>query len=213
MLPSRSINCKYRYLRGIGNKLVSIESCLPLDIKWAGAHVNFDQVAVACELPFAIILGVDWIIESKTDFLVREGQLVLKPSSNKLDPAEKKKRRVRFLGIEESPLCDETEQPTKISDELIACFKNEAPPKRSRALSAHVVTTVSIPGETLLFCDARLSRRHTGTALVRNSHCFQPGKSWIIPSCLVAVDNGKFKIPIVNLGSAGLQLRRRDLLA
>ena len=48
---------------------------------------------------------------------------------------------------------------------------------------------------------------------MRNSHCSQPGKSWIIPSCLVAVDNGKFKIPIVNLGSAGLQLRRRDLLA
>ena len=55
-----------------------------------GLHVNINQVAFAWELFFAFIVGFDLNLESKTDLLVRDRKLILKPSFNKLVPVETK---------------------------------------------------------------------------------------------------------------------------
>lgn len=220
ILAPESRTFQFGFLRGMGDKLVPIESHLPLNIKWEGSFVNIDRVAVVRDMPFAIILGCDWIIKSETDLLVRGGKIVLKPKFVKKSfqdyEQEETKKKVRFAGIEEHTIDDKFEEDVPcISDELIESIKSELPPNRShrQALSAHLISSVSIPSESMLFCSAKVSHKFSGTGMVQLNHCSAPGKDFIIPSCLVTIKKGRFKIPILNLSSSGLKLRRRDLAA
>lgn len=57
-------------LTGVDNKKVVIDSFLPLKIKWNNCAVELKEVAVVRSCPFAMLLGSDWIIKSKTNLIV-----------------------------------------------------------------------------------------------------------------------------------------------
>ena len=216
ILASGNRNIGSSFLRGVDNRLIPIDSNLSLKIKWEGSFVEIDQVAVTRDMPFAIILGVDWIVKSETSLVVRDGRIVLTPKKQEIPQpkqAEGRKKKVRFAGIDERTIEQDDDEYISISDELIESIQKDSPPKRSKACPARLVGPVSIPGETLLFCAARVPHNHTGTGMVHITQCYHPGKSWTIPSCLVAIKKGKFKIPIVNLGPTSCRLKESDVLA
>lgn len=196
---------------GVDSRRVSIDSFLPLNVKWEGSLVKLDKVAVVRSCPFALILGVDWIINSKTDLIVKDGRIVLKPFCS-LDVGVKKKK-VRFMGIDElDDLRGKEEEPPFISDEFLESVKEELPKTRSKGkLSASVSKTVKVPGESLLFVKVKIPKVFTGNCMVQGSLCARPGKEWVVPSCIVQVRSGNFKIPVVNLNSSPLKLCRKKI--
>ncbi|KZS04598.1 Uncharacterized protein APZ42_032422 [Daphnia magna] len=64
-------------LRGVDNRVVRVEGTLPLSIKWRDRFVAVDQVTLLRTAPFALILGVDWIVKCETNTIVREGRIEL----------------------------------------------------------------------------------------------------------------------------------------
>lgn len=63
-------------LRGIDNRVVHIIDEIPLEIHWSGTKVEIEKVAVVKSAPFAVILGADWIVQSRTSCIVQEGKIV-----------------------------------------------------------------------------------------------------------------------------------------
>ena len=49
--------------------------------------------------------------------------------------------------------------------------------------------------------------------MIRANLCAQPGSEWVIPCCVVKVEAGKLKVPVLNMGTCPLNLRRKDFLA
>ena len=89
---------------------------MPLNIKWSNRVVELKEVAVVRSCPFAMLLGSDWIIKSKTNLIVENDRIVLKSSCSCSSGIKK----VRFAGTEEKNfVCDEEENPMFVSDELI----------------------------------------------------------------------------------------------
>ena len=115
MLPSNRIKSSLK-LTGVDNRKVVVDSFLPLNIKWSNRVVELKEVAVVRSCPFAMLLGSDWIIKSKTNLIVENDRIVLKSSYSSSSGIKK----VRFAGIEEEKfVCDEEENPMFVSDELI----------------------------------------------------------------------------------------------
>ena len=83
-------------LTGVDNNKVEVDSFCPLKITWEKQEVELKEVAVVKSCPFALILGVDWIIQSKTSLIVDNDKIVLKPCNSQTE----KLKKVRFAGIE-----------------------------------------------------------------------------------------------------------------
>jgi hypothetical protein len=62
--------------RGWDNRTVKIDSFVNMCVTWEGRKTMVERVATVKHPPFSVILGVDWIIASKTDLIVREEKLV-----------------------------------------------------------------------------------------------------------------------------------------
>ena len=126
-------------MRGVDNRLIPIDSNLSLKIKWEGSFVEIDQVAVTRDMPFAIILGVDWIVKSETSLVVRDGRIVLTPKKQEIPQpkqAEGRKKKVRFAGIDDSTIEQDDDEYISNSDELIESIQKDSPPKRVTACPA-----------------------------------------------------------------------------
>ncbi|KAK4009368.1 hypothetical protein OUZ56_018485 [Daphnia magna] len=52
-----------------------------------------------------------------------------------------------------------------------------------------------------------------GVVMIRPNLCAQPGSEWVIPCCVVQVEAGKLKVPVLNMQTSSFNLRRKDLLA
>jgi hypothetical protein len=61
-------------------KKVLVDSSLPLNVKWDNCVVELKEVAVVKSYLFALILGLDWIIKSKTSLVVENDKIVSKSS-------------------------------------------------------------------------------------------------------------------------------------
>ena len=53
-------------LTGVDGKKVIVDSYCSLNVKWENQIVDLENVAVVRSCPFALILGADWIVKSKT---------------------------------------------------------------------------------------------------------------------------------------------------
>ena len=53
-----------------------VDSFCSLIIGWEGKKTKLSEVAVIKTSPFCLILGVDWIVSSKTNRVVKGGRLV-----------------------------------------------------------------------------------------------------------------------------------------
>jgi hypothetical protein len=62
--------------RGWDNRTVEIDSFVNMCVTWEGRKTMVERVATVKHPPFSVILGVDWIIASKTDLIVQEEKLV-----------------------------------------------------------------------------------------------------------------------------------------
>ncbi|KZR95510.1 Uncharacterized protein APZ42_010745, partial [Daphnia magna] len=80
--PSRKVN--KAKLRGVDNKPVRVEGSLPLNVKWGGKLVKINHVTVLRTAPFALILGVDWIVKSNTSIVVKRGRIELVGEGSKI---------------------------------------------------------------------------------------------------------------------------------
>jgi hypothetical protein len=90
-------------LTGVDDKKVMVDSLCSLKVKWENKVVELNEVAVVKNCPFALILGVDWIVKSKLSLIVEDGKIVLKSQ----DSNQPKVKKVRFAGIEEQNICSE----------------------------------------------------------------------------------------------------------
>ena len=225
-----------RKIRGANNALVYIDSFLPLEVDYMNRVVKLEEVAVVRSSPFAVILGLDWIISSRTNLIVRGNRLVPEQSSDSdavrvetvpvarvptatetsktgVNEAPKKKR-VRFAGIldYEAVGIDEDEGPV-ISDELIEDLKKDRAPGRDQgAQVVKLKKRVTIPSGSMVFIKMELGCKKTGTAMIKSRRCSKPGHEWVVPSCLVTVTEGKFKVPVLNLTQSPLRLERGETL-
>jgi hypothetical protein len=206
MLPSNRIKSSLK-LTGVDNRKVAVDSFLPLKIKWSNRVVELKEVAVVKSCPFAMLLGSDWIIKSKTNLIVENGKIVLKSSDSRSSGIKK----VRFAGIEEENfVCNEEANPMLVSDELIESLKQENQPgRRSTGKIVKVVQSTSIPPESLCFVRAKMARDFSGSAMIRANFCANPGSEWVIPCCVVKVESGKLKVPVLNMQTCVFSIYRQ----
>jgi hypothetical protein len=201
-------------LTGVDDKKVMVDSFCSLKVKWENKVVELNEVAVVKNCPFALILGVDWIVKSKLNLIVEDGKIVLKSQ----DSNQPKVKKVRFAGIEERNICSEEDDENDffVSDELIDSLEAENKTKRCPRVigtEVKVVESAVIPAESLCFVKAKISKKFTGNVIVRPNMCAHPGMEWIIPSCVLKVSAGKLKIPVLNMKMSSLVLRRKDFIA
>ena len=125
------------------SKSVAIDSFVNIAVRWEGRQTALKRVASVKHPPFPVILGVDWIIASKTDFLVKDEKLVpvSQPAAEEVGPTPVEKKSVRFGDLnvkvfrsnaisgsvvsEHTYQCGEEEEALEISDELICSFQEE----------------------------------------------------------------------------------------
>lgn len=62
--------------RGWDSKTVAIDSFVNMEVTWKGRKTEVKRVASVKHPPFPLILGADWIVDSKTDLIVTEGKIV-----------------------------------------------------------------------------------------------------------------------------------------
>lgn len=208
-------------LRGIDNRVVHIIDEIPLEIHWSGTKVEIEKVAVVESAPFAVILGADWIVQSRTSCIVQEGKIV--PIAFKDESGATKRKTeldVKSLnagGEDELELTDKTggENEPIIGDDIVEHISKNLPNRswKSGTVSFKPSKLVCIPQDSMLFVYGKIPINYSGTVIVKNTCSRHPEKSWIIPSCLVTVTDGKLKIPVVNLSQKTLRLRRSELVA
>ncbi|KAI9555867.1 hypothetical protein GHT06_018384 [Daphnia sinensis] len=156
---------------------------------------DLEKVAVVKSCPFALILGADWIVKSKTNLIVEDDKIVAKSE-------EPSKPKVRFAGIDDeivsNELCESC--PLVVKDKLIEALEKDGTKRRNHihGTEVKVIESVVIPAESLCFVKAQMSKNFFGNVV------------WIIPSCIVKVTA---EIPVLNMKKSVLNLRRKDLLA
>ena len=79
-------------LTGVDDKKIIVDSFCSLKVKWENKAVELNEVAVVKNCPFALILGVDWIVKRKLNLIVEDGKIVLKSQ----DSNQPKDKKVRF---------------------------------------------------------------------------------------------------------------------
>jgi len=62
-------------LCGVDGRRICVEESIELKVGWDGRFQILDCVAVVHKLPFALILGVDWIVKSRARLFVQDGEL------------------------------------------------------------------------------------------------------------------------------------------
>ena len=116
-------------LTGVDGKKVIIDSFCSLNVKWENQMVELENVAVVKSCPFALILGADWIVKSKTNLIVEDDKIVAKSK----EPSKPKVKKVRFAGIEDEIVsgegCDEC--PLMVKDELIEALEKDGTKRRN----------------------------------------------------------------------------------
>ena len=91
--------------------------------------MELENVAVVRSCPFALILGADWIVKSKTSLIVEDDKIIAKST----EPSKPKLKKVRFAGIEDeivdSKVCDEC--PLVLKDKLIDALEKDGTKRRN----------------------------------------------------------------------------------
>ena len=200
-------------LTGVDGKKVIVDSYCSLNVKWENQIVDLENVAVVRSCPFALILGADWIVKSKTSLIVEDDKIIAKST----EPSKPKLKKVRFAGIEDEIVNSEVgdECPLVVKDELIEALEKDGTKRRNfnHGMEVKVVESAIILAESLCFVKAKMFKNFSGNVVVRPNMCSHPGLEWIIPSCIVKVKAGRLKIPVLNMKKSVLNLRRKDLLA
>lgn len=223
--------------RSWDNKTVAVDSFVNMAVTWEGRKTMVERVATVKHPPFSVILGVDWIIASKSDLIVKEDKLVPVPQltsdneakqSEAADPksAVSNAESVRFGDVrvkffkknslvgstarERVYSYGEKEEAFNVSDELICSFQEGRPRKRTCGKTAKVLWRTRIPSESLKFVPCKLNQEHTGTVLVRATRCSFPGKEFCVPSCLASIRKGVVYVPVLNLSTTMLDFKLRD---
>ena len=68
--------------RGWDNRTVEIDSFVKMSVTWEGRKTMVERVATVKHPPFSVILGVDWIIASKTDLIIGDGIVLVHHGDN-----------------------------------------------------------------------------------------------------------------------------------
>ena len=102
--------------------------------------MNLENVSAVKTCPFALILGPDWIVKSKTSLIVEDDKIVAKSK----EPSKPKLKKVRFAGIEDEivdgEVCDEC--PLVVKDELIEALEKDGTKRRNFNLGMEVKVVV-----------------------------------------------------------------------
>lgn len=207
-------------MRGVDNKKVQIDGVVSLGVKWQGKQIELKEVAVVRSAPFALILGIDWIIASKTNIIVEEGLLKLKAGvdneSVKIEKAISDDVGGKSEIVEES--CSdrkgkEVEGTPEFSDDFFTTIEKELPSKRTPTMEVKLTQRINIPPLSLAFISGVSRSDIMGTVMLKRTCGAAPGKEWLIPSSLVNVEKGKLKVPVLNLTNKNLKLKRKEVKA
>ena len=75
--------------RGWDSRTVAIDSFVNLKVTWGGRTTEVNRAAAVKNPPFPVILGVDWIVRSETDLIVKDEKLVPTARSVPLETSDK----------------------------------------------------------------------------------------------------------------------------
>ena len=143
-------------LTGVDGKKVIVDSYCSLNVKWENQIVDLENVAIVRSCPFALILGADWTVKSKTSLIVEDDKIIAKST----EPSKPKLKKVRFAGIEDEIVNSEVgdECPLVVKDELIEALEKDGTKRRNfnLGMEVKVVESAIIPAESLCFVKAKM---------------------------------------------------------
>lgn len=103
-----------------------------------------------------------------------------------------------MLGLKRNIFCEEEENPLFVSDEIIESLEKETQPKTVKVVQS---------------ARAKMANDFSGSVMIKPNFCVQSGSEWVIPCCVVQVEARKLKVPVLNMQTPSLNLRRKDFVA
>jgi hypothetical protein len=70
-----------------------------------------------------------------------------------------------------------------------------------------------MPPESLCFVRAKMAKDFSGSVMIKPNFCVQSGSERVIPCYVVRVEARKLKVPVLNMQTPFLNLRRKDFVA
>ena len=141
-----------------------------INVEWKGQK-NEVTFLVLDKMPYPVILGTDWIAAADAVVYYSSGRI---------------------------------QADRKSSEEFENFLENR--PNGSVAEEALRVKTVTIvqPSSVVfvpMTCTALLGGPdQNGDRLVHRGHCEDPKRTWVLPNCIVAMENGECMVPVINPG-------------
>lgn len=175
--------------------MVKIVDEIPLEICFKHAKVFLEEVAVVEMAPFPLILGADWLGKANISLVCKDNQIV---------PV--------FIKdvVKEAAIPDEVKGPLP-SEEFFQYLARDMPAiRRKGSVQFSIKKAVEVTGESLRMLKGSVPINFTGTGIVRFGFSAEPSKTWVVPSALVSFKNGKAKVPLLNLESKPVIIRRRS---
>ncbi|KAI9560542.1 hypothetical protein GHT06_011483 [Daphnia sinensis] len=189
-------------IRGIDNKVVRVVDEIPLQIRFKDTTVLLENVAVVEMAPFPLILGVDWLVKANINLVCKDNQIV----------------PVFIKDVEEEADTDKTN--TSIPDEVKRSLPSEEffqdlardlpVVRRKGSVRFRINKAVEVPGESLQMLKGPVPINFTGKGMVRFGFSAEPSKTWMVPSALVSFKNGRARVPLMNLESKPVIIKRRN---
>jgi hypothetical protein len=110
----------------------------------------------------------------------------------------------------EAAIPDEVKGPLP-SEEFFQDLAKDLPVMRRKGfVKFSIKKAVEVPGESLRMLEGSVPINFTGTGIVRFGFSAEPSKTSVVPSALVSFKNGKAKVPLLNLESKPVMIRRRN---
>ncbi|KZR97642.1 Histone-lysine N-methyltransferase NSD2, partial [Daphnia magna] len=152
--------------------------------------------------PFPLILGVDWLVKANINLICKDNQIV----------------PVFIKDVEEEADIDKTNTsiPEEVnrslpSEEFFQDLAKDLPAvRRKGSVRFSVKKAVEVPGESLRMLKGSVPIDFTGTGIVRFGFSAEPSKTWVVPSALVSFKNGRARVPLLNLESKPVIIKRRN---
>ncbi|EFX63612.1 hypothetical protein DAPPUDRAFT_119063 [Daphnia pulex] len=189
-------------IRGIDNKVVKVVDEIPLQICFKDTKVSLENVAVVEMAPFPWILGIDWLVKANINLVCKDNQIVpvfIKDVEQEADIAKT------------DASIPEEEKRSLPSEEFFQELARDLPAvRRKGSVRFRIRKAVEVPGESLRMLKGSIPINFTGTGIVRFGFSAEPSKTWVVPSALVSFKNGKAKVPLLNLESKSVILKRRN---
>ncbi len=164
--------------------------------------MSLENVAVVEMAAFPLILGIDWLVKVNINLVCKDNQIVpvfIKEIEQKADIAKT------------DASIPEEEKRSLPSEEFFQELARELPAvRRKGSVRFKIRKAIDVPGESLRMLKGSIQINFTGTAIVRFGFSAEPSKTWVVPSALVSFKNGKAKVPLLNLESKSVILKRRN---